>query len=327
MNIAIIGCGLIGGKRAAHLGTDDVLVAVCDVNEQAMARLAAGRGCACTTDWREIIKRNDVEAVLIATTHNLLAPITLAAVQAGKHVLVEKPAARSAAELAPVREAVRAQNGRVIVKVGFNHRFHPALLKARELIDAGALGPLLFVRGRYGHGGRRGYEKEWRAQPELSGGGELLDQGMHLIDLSRWYLGDLRVLAGAVRTYFWKMPVDDNAFMLLETAAGQIAQLHVSWTEWKNLFSLEIYGRDAKLHIEGLGGSYGEERIAHYAMSPEMGPPATTIYEFPGADMSWKLEYENFKAAIAGCAEVVGNLDDAFHALCIVDTVYQRGTP
>lgn len=327
MNVAIIGCGLIGGKRAAHLGADDVLVAVCDVNEEAMARVAAGRGCACTTDWREIIKRNDVEAVIIATTHNLLAPITLAAVQAGKHVLVEKPAARSAAELTPVREAVRAQNGRIIVKVGFNHRFHPAMLKARELMDAGALGPLLFVRGRYGHGGRRGYEKEWRAQPELSGGGELLDQGMHLIDLSRWYLGDLRVLAGAVRTYFWKMPVDDNAFMLLETAAGQIAQLHVSWTEWKNLFSLEIYGRDAKLHIEGLGGSYGVERIAHYAMSPEMGPPATTIYEFPGADMSWKLEYENFKAAIAGSAEVVGNVDDAYHALRIVDALYQRGTP
>lgn len=327
MNVAIIGCGLIGGKRAAHLGADDVLVAVCDVNEQAMARVAAGRACAGTTDWREIIGRSDVEAVIIATPHNLLAPITLAAVQAGKHVLVEKPAARSAAELAPVCEAVRAQNGRVVVKVGFNHRFHPAMLKARALIDAGTLGPLLFVRGRYGHGGRLGYEKEWRAQPELSGGGELLDQGMHLIDLARWYLGELRVLAGAVRTYFWKMPVDDNAFMLLETAAGQIAQLHVSWTEWKNLFSLEIYGRDAKLHIEGLGGSYGVERLAHYAMSPQMGPPATTIYEFPGADVSWKLEYENFKAAITGSAEVVGSLDDACRALCIVDTLYQRRMP
>jgi len=327
MNIAIIGCGLIGGKRAAHLRADDALVALCDVNEQAMARLAAGRACVCTTDWRDVIGRTDVEAVIVATTHNLLAPITLAAVQAGKHVLVEKPAARTAGELAPVLDAWRARAGRVVVKVGFNHRFHPAMQKARVLIDEGVLGPLLFIRGRYGHGGRPGYEKEWRAQPELSGGGELLDQGMHMIDLARWYLGELSVLCGTARRYFWKMPVDDNAFLLLETAAGQMAQLHVSWTEWKNLFSLEIYGRDGKLHIEGLGGSYGVERIAHYAMSPQMGPPATTIYEFPGADVSWQKEYENFTAAIAGHAAVLGDLDDAYQALRVVDAIYQRGKP
>ncbi|MCX7848390.1 MAG: Gfo/Idh/MocA family oxidoreductase [bacterium] len=324
MNVAIIGCGLIGGKRAAHLGDDDRLVAVCDVNETAMVRVAGGRGCVCTTDWRAVVARGDVEAVIVATPHDLLAPITLAAIQAGKHVLVEKPAARRAAELAPVCAAWRAHAGRLVVKVGFNHRFHPAMQKARELIDRGVLGPLMFLRGRYGHGGRLGYEKEWRAQPDRSGGGELLDQGTHLIDLSRWYLGELRVVTGLMRTYFWQMPVEDNAFLLLETAGGQIAQLHVSWTEWKNLFSLEIYGRDGKLHIEGLGGSYGVERLAHYAMGPEMGPPTTTIYEYPGADVSWQREYANFKAAVMGAAEPLGTLEDAYHVLCLVDAIYQR---
>src|ERR1019366_3344733 len=135
-------------------------------------------------------------------------------------------------------------------------------LKAREILDSGVGGPVMFVRARYGHGGRVGYEKEWRADPAISGGGELIDQGVHLIDLARWYLGEeFTRVHGEVATLFWKMAVDDNAFMTLGTASGQIAQLHASCTEWKNLFSFEIYARSAKLHIEGLGGSYGTERL------------------------------------------------------------------
>ena len=131
----------------------------------------------------------------------------------------------------------------------------------------------MFVRGRYGHGGRIGYDREWRANPGLSGGGELIDQGVHMIDLSRWFLGDFREIQGYAHTYFWDMPVDDNGFMILRTAKNQTAFLHVSCTEWKNLFSLEIYGRKAKLHIEGLGGSYGLEKLSFYKMLPEMVRP------------------------------------------------------
>ena len=130
---------------------------------------------------------DDVDAVVVATTHDVLSPVALAAVDAGKHVLVEKPAARCARELEPVAAAA-ARTG-AICKVGFNHRFHFAFRKAREIVDSGSLGPLFYVRGRYGHGGRLGYEKEWRMNPAISGGGELIDQGMHLIDLSRWFLG------------------------------------------------------------------------------------------------------------------------------------------
>ncbi len=104
---------------------------------------------------------------------------------------------------------------------------------------------------------------------------ELIDQGIHLIDLAGWFLGDFAKVEGHAQTYFWKMPVDDNAFLDLRTAKDQTAWLHVSCTEWKNLFSFEIYGRDAKLHIQGLGGSYGVERLYHYQMRPEMGPPDT----------------------------------------------------
>src|SRR5262249_14560120 len=153
--------------------------------------------------------------VLISAVHKALPEITLEAVRHGKHCLVEKPAARRASEL----DAVVAEAGQsgALVRVGFNHRYHPAVLKARELVPAGAVGELMFLRARYGHGGRVGYEREWRADPDLSGGGELIDQGTHLIDLARAFLGDFAHVEGFAATYFWDMPVDDNAFVVLRT--------------------------------------------------------------------------------------------------------------
>ncbi|MFN8419807.1 MAG: Gfo/Idh/MocA family oxidoreductase [Anaerolineae bacterium] len=268
-----------------------------------------------------LVERPDVDLVIVATTNDVLAPITLRAAQNGKHVLVEKPAARTAAELEPV--IVAAQQANVRVRVGFNHRYHPALLKCRELIDSGELGELMFLRGRYGHGGRIGYDKEWRADPKLSGGGELIDQGVHLIDLARHFLGEFGYVEGFAHTYYWDMSVDDNGFMLLRTADQQAAWLHVSCTEWKNLFSFEIYGRDAKLHVEGLGGSYGVERLAFYKMLLQMGPPDTTIWEYPRGDQSWELEFAEFLEDIRLNREPSANLHDALAALRIVETIYK----
>jgi len=208
--------------------------------------------------------------------------------------------------------------------VGFNHRYHPALQEARALIDSGALGPLMFIRGRYGHGGRVGYEREWRAVPERSGGGELIDQGVHLIDLAGWFLGSFTEVNGLATTYFWNMPVDDNAFLTLRTAGGQIAFLHVSCTEWKNLFSLEIYGRGGKIAIDGLGGSYGVERLTHYRMLPEMGPPETFIREYPGIDQSWQLEFAEFLDDIARDREPQAGLEAARRALAVVEQIYRQ---
>jgi predicted dehydrogenase len=198
------------------------------------------------------------------------------------------------------------------------------MLKACELFNEGALGEMMFVRGRYGHGGRIGYDKEWRANPDFSGGGETIDQGVHLIDLARRFLGDFVEVNGFAPTYFWDMPVDDNGFMLLRTQRRQVAFLHVSCTEWKNLFSLEIYGRNAKLHVEGLGGSYGTERLSYYKMLPEMGPPETTIWEYPRGDNSWGLEFSEFLEDIRLGRDPSANLQDARAALEIVEKVYSQ---
>lgn len=321
MNIAIIGCGLIGQKRAKVLGSHKLTLCVDQIPERAQALASQHSGCEAHTDWQAAINHPDIDVVIISTLHASLASMTHAAVESGKHVLVEKPAARFAEELEDVMKM--AQNKNVLVRVGFNHRYHRAFRKARELVDQGALGELMFLRARYGHGGRVGYDQEWRAQPTLSGGGELIDQGMHLIDLARWFLGEFTEVQGFAHTYFWDMPVDDNGFMLLKTSQNKAAFLHASCTEWKNLFSFELYGRNGKIEINGLGGSYGVERLTYYKMLAEMGPPETYAWEYPMADDSWGVEMETFFSDIQAHRQPDANLQDAYAALKIVGEIYR----
>lgn len=322
LGVGIIGCGLIGGKRAAVLGSAKLVACADPAVDRAQALAKRHQGCVASGDASELINHPDVQAVIIATPNNQLAPLTRQAIQTGKHVLVEKPAALNAQELEPL--VALAAELKVQVRVGFNHRYHPSFRKLRELLEQEALGPLMFLRARYGHGGRVGYDREWRADPKLSGGGELIDQGVHLIDLSRWILGDLYVHGGYAGTYYWDMPVDDNAFMMLKGQDQRMAFLHVSCTEWKNLFSLELYGRTGKVHIEGLGGSYGVERITYYRMLPEMGPPETTTWEYPRGDDSWAVEWAEFMEDIQLKREPSAGLPDALAALRIVGEVYER---
>jgi predicted dehydrogenase len=320
--VGIIGCGMIGQKRAKAIGSGGRLVACADIDVGRAENLAKVSGAKVFRDWRELVWLPEVDVVVISTLHDSLAAITLTAIEAGKHILVEKPAARTVSELESVMAA--AEKKGVKVHVGFNHRYHRSLRKAKAIFDSGALGELMFIRARYGHGGRIGYDKEWRAKPELSGGGELIDQGPHLIDLSRWFLGDFSEVQGFAHTYFWDMPVDDNGFMLLKTEKKQTAFLHVSCTEWKNLFSMEIYGRDGKLDLSGLGGSYGIEKLTWFKMLPEMGPPETISWEFPMGDDSWAIEMAELYDDIRLNRDPAAGLSDAHAALKIIEKIYKE---
>jgi len=326
MNVGIIGCGVVGIKRAQALGDHQLLIAV-DVDITKAERMARSYGNHYTkfsTNPLHAIFNKDVELIIISTTNDHLAHLTLESVIHGKHVLVEKPAGRNLKEILPIiREA---EKKKVFVKVGFNHRFHPSLMKAKEMVKSDLLGELMFVRGRYGHGGRLGYEKEWRSDPEKSGGGELIDQGVHLIDLSRWFLGDLRVENGYINTYFWDMPVEDNAFLMLKSVkTNKVAWLHASCTEWKNMFSFEIYGKKGKLMIDGLGGSYGTEKLTYYQMHPQMGIPDVTEWRYDNViDYSWKLEFDYFIDCIQNNKKPEGDISDAKKVLDIVINVYNN---
>ena len=318
MNLALIGCGLAGKKRALALGPHRLVWAV-DKDKKRAEVLAKGKEAKTGVDWRAAAADASVAAAIIATPHDDLAKIGRGFIEAGKPVLIEKPGALNTAELKGLADAARAAG--LAVRVGFNHRFHPALMKAHELADAGEIGEILFIRAVYGHGGRRGYETEWRAKRAQSGGGQLIDQGAHLIDLARWFLGDCDAVAGYTPTYFWNMEVEDNAFIFLRSPSGRAAWLHAGWTEWKNRFHFEVFGKTGKLEVTGLGGTYGTERLVFYKMKPEMGPPVEQVFEYPEADPSWGLELETFvKEAGSGSG---GNIEDALAVLEIVEKTYK----
>jgi predicted dehydrogenase len=320
--VGLIGAGLVGQKRAAQLGGAR-LVAISDKIPERAAALAKSAGAEVAHDWETLVRRSDVEAVIVSTTHDALTPCAIAALESGKHVLVEKPAGRNLQDLDRLLQA--AKRSKKIIRVGFNHRFHPGFQKAKALLAGGDVGDLMYIRARYGHGGRLGYEKEWRAIPTISGGGELLDQGMHLIDLCRWLGGEWHLGWGRAKTFFWSMPVEDNAFLFLESPDRQrAAYLHVSCTEWKNIFDFEIFGKTGKLEISGLGRSYGSEELRYYRMKPEMGPPELQTFPFPAEDASWASEFQAFQKEMAGEKTDIGTLEDAWRAMEVVSQVYDQ---
>jgi predicted dehydrogenase len=320
--VAIAGCGLIGHKRAQALGAVDAVVAATDPVPKRAARLVEAHGGRACADLDELLAlRPDV--VVVAATHDQLAPLTLRALAAGSHVLVEKPAALGSAQIDELLRATE-QSGRR-VKVGFNHRFHPALTDLAAEVHSGEHGPLMHLRGRYGHGGRLGYDREWRAQPERSGGGELIDQGMHLLDLTHWIAGPLPLHSALLRTHYWDMPVEDNAALMLGETRGRTApwaMLHVTWTEWKNLFSVEAYCTTAKLQVDGLVRSYGPQTLRIYRMGPELGPPALEERTYGSDDLSWAAEWEHFAAALGSGEPLLGDLSDARYAWARIEEAY-----
>ncbi|MEI9477667.1 MAG: Gfo/Idh/MocA family oxidoreductase [Deltaproteobacteria bacterium] len=330
--VAIIGCGLIGKKRGHVVSLSSQakpeamcnVAGVCDIVEERVRGAAATFNCEAETDWERIVSRPDIDIVINSAINAYLEPITVRALQTGKHVLCEKPLGRNSAEA--LRMVRAANEHQLLLKTGFNHRFHPALWKAKQVLDAGEIGKCLNIRARYGHGGRPGMEKEWRASKELCGGGELLDQGVHVIDLIRWFGGEITEVYGRVETKFWPMEVEDNAFAILKTGSDATASFHVSWTNWKNIFSFEVFGADGYLRIEGLGGSYGPETLEFGRRRKEGGAPDIERYEFPSEDVSWRLEWEDFLSAIRDKRPCIGDAIDGLRANQVIEAIYQSSS-
>ena len=323
LRTVLVGTGLIGRKRALQLPATFSLVGIFDLNHDAARSLANDLVPRPTvaSSLDELFQLSP-EVVIIATTHQTLPIIALKALSANCHILMEKPGAN---ELQPLRDLqLLAKEKQRVIHVGYNHRFHPAFRKAVELMRDHQFGNLLWIRARYGHGGRLGYENEWRANRAISGGGELLDQGSHLIDLTRMLVGDVQLAYSKLQTSFWKMDVEDNAFLALEPNSGGLAWLHASWTEWKNTFSFEITLETAKIDIQGLGGSYGLERLTLFLMQPEMGPPPSDTWEWNATDDSWSDELNDFYEAICGNSSIGATIDDAIAVHQIVEEAYQE---
>jgi len=321
MKVGLIGAGLQGKRRAQALKQcgDQVSIVAAAHLERAQL-LASELGCEATANWGDVVAKHGIEAVIICTPPNLHLPMCTAVLKQGKHVLCEKPLARNPGEAEEIVKVAQASG--LKLKCGFNLRHHPGIQQARSWFDRGFIGEPSFVRCRYGIGGRQGYDKEWRADVNISGGGQLMDQGMHTLDLARWFLGDFSEAFGLLQNSFWGMPVEDNAFCLLRTEKGQVASIHVSWTQWKNLFSFEIFGKDGYILVEGLGGSYGVER-AVLGERAFLKPFKEETIEFRGGDRSWEEEWREFKNAIEKNGEPLGNGYDGAEAIRLAYAIYE----
>lgn len=322
MNLAIIGAGLIGRKRAMALPKGVKLVYICDIDQEKGITFASEFSCAYESDWDKVVTNPHVDTIIIATTHDMLTPIGIEAIKNGKHVLIEKPGARNLTEFKGLVKAHRKHP--VTVMFGYNHRYHPGIQKAKQIVDSKEFGEVMFVRAKYGHGARLGYEKEWRFIKEKSGGGELIDQGPHLIDLVNYLVSPMDQISGVIGSLYWDTPLEDAAFWTMKNKMGQIAQLSVTCEEWKNIFCFEIMLKKAKIQIDGLGRSYGPEKLTLYKMKPEMGPPDVEEFQFPGEDNSWAIENEIFFSRIKSHDYSPDALHDGQYVHHVINKLYKN---
>lgn len=339
IKVGIIGAGLIGKKRIEFIkiiNHETELVAICDINIDKAKVLARKYETELYQDWKDIIYSKKINTVVVSTPNKYLREFSLEALENDKNVLCEKPLGRNVKESEEIY--LKAKEKKKILKTGLNHRHHPAILQAKQLVENDKIGKMYYIRCIYGHGGRPGYEKEWRATKDLCGGGELLDQGVHVVDLFRWFLGEFSDVYGQINTFYWNMKVEDNAFAMFRTKKGQTAMMHTSWTQWKNKFLFEIFGEKGYLIVDGLGGSYGTEKLiigkrkmkaAHPRTKNENGelyaggPPEEEVIEFPGPDISWMEEWKEFISAIKENREPVGSGYDGLMANKLIEAVYQ----
>jgi predicted dehydrogenase len=327
IGVAVVGAGLIGARRAeqAHLSARSRLVAVSDAKLEIAQAVAQKYGAIAAPSWQEVISRSDVGAVVIATPNAFLKEIAIAALEAGKHVLIEKPMGRNLTE-AEAMAACARRVGRKF-KVGFNHRYHPAIRDAYRLFRDGVIGDLISIRARYGHGGRPGYEKEWRGNAELAGGGELTDQGVHVLDLIQWFAGTPKEAFAYLQTAIWPIaPLEDSAFAMLKFDSGMIAQFHTAWTQWKNLFSFELFGNKGSLVIEGLGKSYGQETLSVARRKPQGGAPYMERTAYDDEDLSWAAEWEDFARAIEEDGSHLGTAEEGVRVMRMLDALYRASS-
>lgn len=326
----IIGMGRMGRTRLEsmlrHGGYN--IKGICDNSE----KMLDGYGYRTYTDWKECIDKEKPEVVVVCTVNAVIPDVVCYALEKGCHVFSEKPPGRNLDDTLRMK---RSYSGRPnqILKFGFNHRYHNSVIEAKSLIDSGFLGKVVAARGVYGKAGNLGTD-EWRNHIEVSGGGILLDQGIHMLDLLRYFVGDFEEVSGFTDNLVWKGSAgEDTAFATLRTIDGKVATLHSSAIQWKHKFDLDIILTNGYIALNGLltsTHSYGEERITYYkkdleAKSGKIGNPTEYTLCF-SEDSSWDYEAREFYDAInSDIALKNGTIDDAEKVMRLIETVYSEG--
>lgn len=322
--VLVVGCGLIGGKRAEQVALHprSEMYAFVDPNEAAACKLADKYGGEAHTEWGAVLSRDEVDVVIVATPNAYLAEVSIAALKLGKHVLIEKPMGRHLNEAVQMAGVATSAAGKF--KVGFNHRYHPALKQAHALYSAGVIGEIINIRARYGHGGRPGYDKEWRGDRDLAGGGELTDQGVHVLDLINWFAGEPAEVFAYTQTAVWPLGnLEDSAQAMMKWNDGKLAQFHTAWTQWKNMFSFEVFGTLGSVTVDGLGRSYGPETLIVAKRRLEGGAPYMERTVYDEEDISWREEWADFMSAIVDGTPYMGTPSDGVTVMGLLDALYR----
>jgi len=275
----------------------------------------------------QIIENPEIDAVFICTPNYQNKPLTIQSLQAGKHVFCEKPPAFTAKDVEEIR--VVEKESRKVLAYGFNHRHHSSIKHMKKLIDKEGFGKLLWMRGRYGKSVDKIFFDNWRAKREYAGGGILIDQGIHMLDLFLYFGGDFDSVHASVSNLYWNLNVEDNVFAtLVNTKTGLSASLHSTMTQWRHLFSLEIFLEKGYFVLNGLktsSNSYGEETLT-IAKNRSTAPAATWKDEEKiryHTDESWESEVDDFFSAIKSNSSVkTGNSSDALKLMKIIDKIY-----
>jgi predicted dehydrogenase len=311
-HVAVIGCGLMGRRRAEVLATDELVerISACDSDERA-ARAIGNAGV--TTRWQDVVDDEEVDAIVVATPNAVKEAIVRAALDQGKHVLVEKPMGASLVGARGIHECAK-QHPESVVKVGFNHRLYPGIVRASELIRGGEFGRPVFARAVYGHGAHADFATDWRCDAAVPGGGQLLDQGSHVLDLLNWFFGRPAEVAAIMQTGFYGA-VDDNVLALLKYPAPLAVQFQVSWTQWKNRFRFDIGFERGGLEISGLTRSYGPQVVTEYRRA-HSGAPRVDSMTYT-EDTTLHDEWQEFRRAVVDRGQFGGTTGDG---LAVMET-------
>lgn len=328
IKVAIAGFGKIGQVRKKELEKNEntKVVAIYDINKP--EKLESNiKFC---ESFEELLSQ-DIDAVFVCAFNDVLAEYTTQGLKAGKHVFCEKPPARTSQELQNVIDTEK-ESGKIL-KYGFNHRYHYSVMEAKKLIESGEMGKLLWLRGVYGKAGSIDYHKNWRNYREISGGGILIDQGIHMLDLMRYFSGQNFIhINSFVTTSYWDIEAEDNAFAIMQSDEKVTAMLHSSATQWKHKFLLEMCFEEGYINLDGiLSGtrSYAPESLIVGKREFEditfaMGKPKENITWFEN-DNSWELEVSEFVDAILGKSTIQnGTSEDAIETLKLVERIYEN---
>ena len=326
--VGIVGLGRIGLRRSALIDAHPRLELVAVADPKFRDNVEARPSCAWYDTAADLLQ-HDLDAVFVCTPVSVTTDVVVQALEAGRHVFAEKPPGRCVADIERIRD-VEGRFPHLRVKFGFNHREHESVRLSQSLIASGELGRPMWMRGIYGKAGGPWYERDWRADPAVAGGGILLDQGIHMLDLFRVFAGEFAEVKSFVGETFWSVGLEDNAFALFRSANGCVAMLHSSATHWNHTFRLEIYLTEGYLVLDGfLTGSqtYGRETLVMGRRDwndkdGARGRPREERYYFDD-DRSWEREVDDFFRCISTGAPVMnGNSLDALRAMELVTRVY-----